>query len=307
MASVGADITAVDYNNIRSKILNILGTGIGQSGYGQPLVSGDVTIGNNVTEAQWTALKYDILTCKYHQDGEVPSIVTVNQGDVIRYGAGHPVTNYITLADLAVIEKFEIAPSNTEILTSRATQSTSSTWSSQAQCTLTVTWLNANAARYFFNSGGKIRVNTSFVPNPSAINTVQNNAWNSLLTGIGTVDIGGAVPLTSNFYTLTTSYTTLYQQGSSAPYAANYFRIEALCNCSEATNVNGTATLVTFRFTWRDDYVDPGAPPPGDGPIDGTLSIDVDELKARSPLYPADSSYFNIDSPSYSISSITTS
>lgn len=307
MAGIGADISAVDYNNIRSKILNILGNGLGQSGYGQALVSTDVAPGNNVTEAQWTALKYDILSCKYHQDGEVPSIVSVSQGDVIRYGAGHPVTNYITLADLAVVEKFELATSNTEVTTSVASQTTSATWSAQAQCTLTATWLNADDARHFFNSGGKIRVDTSFVANPSATNPIQTNAWNALLTGVGTVDIGGNTPLTSNFYTLTTSYTTLFLRSSSAPYAANYFKIEALCNCSDATNVNGTANVVTFRFTWADDYVDPGAPPPGDGPIDGTLSIDVDELKARSPLYPADSSYFNIESPSYSISSITTS
>ena len=307
MAGVGTNISAVDYNNIRSKILNILGNGVGQSGYGQPLQSTDVAPGNNVTEAQWTALRYDVLTAKYHQDGEAPALISVNQGDVIRYGAGHPVTNYITIADQAVIEKFEIAPSNTELTPSVASQSTSATWSAEAQCTLTTTWLNANDARHFFNSGGKVRVNTSFVANPSASNPIQSNAWNALLTGVGIVDIGGNIPLTSNFYTLTTSYTTLFLRSSSAPYAANYFKIEALCNCSDATNVNGTANVVTFRFTWADEYVDPGAPPPGDGPIDGTLRIDVDELKARSPLYPADSSYFNIESPSYSISSITTS
>ena len=309
MAGIGQDITAVDYNNIRSKILGVLGNGVGQSGYGQPLVSSDVNVGNNVTAEQWAELQADIVTCKVHQDGELPSVVSVDTGDVIRYGAGHPVTNYITLANQIVIDKFDLAVGNQLLTSNQATQTNTSQWYSQAQCNFTLTFLNANDARHFFNSGGKIRINSTFTKSVSATNDQQNNAWNALLTSVGQVEIGGAVPLIENIYTLTTSYQTLYQQSSSAPYSANFYRIEALCNCSEADNSTGTATTFDFRITWKDDYVDPGAPPPGDGPVDGTLTIAVDEIKANSRKYqsltePGD--VFSINSPSYSITSITT-
>lgn len=310
MAGIGQEISAVDYNNIRSKILGILGNGVGQSGYGQTLVSSDVSVGNNITAEQWAELQADVVTCKVHQDGELPPIVSVDTGDVISYSAGNPVTNYITLADQVVTDKFDLATGNRLLNSAVLTQSTSSTWNSQAQCTFTVTFVSADEARHFFNSGGAIRLSSTFSKNPSATNDQQNNAWNALLTSIGFVNIGGAVPIIDNIYTLTTSYKTLYQQGNTAPYSANFYRIEALCNCSGADNSTGTATTFNFRVTWKDDYVDPGAPPPGDGPVDGTLTITVDEIKAGSRKYqtltePGD--VFSLNSPSYSISAITVS
>lgn len=305
-AGTGTSITAQQYNAVRAKVAGILGTGVGQSGYGQTLASSDVALGNDITKEQWDELRYDITTVKNHQDGERPSIITVPEASVIRYGAGHPITNYVTLADSAIADKFELAIGNSEITSSVAVQSYTGTWSAQAQLTFSVTFLNVNDARYFFNSGGKIRLLSEFSGNPSASSPIQNNAWTSLLSSISYVNVGGAVPIIDNIYTLTTSYKTVYQQGNTAPYAANFYRVEALCNCSEATNVNGTANVFTFRVTWKDDYVDPGAPPPTDQ-VDGTLSLRVDEIKANSPLYPLDSSTFNITSPTYSISSITAS
>ena len=77
-----------------------------------------------------------------------------------------------------------------------------------------------------------------------------------------------------------------------------------MCNCSEATNINGTASQITFRITWRDNYTDPGAPAPGDL-VDGTLTLLVDELKASGPLLPGGA--FTITSPTYSASAISAS
>jgi len=306
-AGVGTAITAQQYNALRAKAVSILGTGTGQSGYGQTVVSSDVALGNQVTKEQWDELRYDITTIKNHQDGETPTIVTVPESSIIRYGAANPLTNYVTLADQAIANKFELATNNTETSSNIASQSYTGTWSSQAQLTLTVTFLNNNDARYFFNSGGKIRFLSTFEGRIGATNPQQNTAWKGLLNQVGYVDLGGAVPVIENFYTLTTSYQTVYQQGNTSPYSANFYRIEALCNCSEATNVNGTANTITIRVTWKDDYVDPGAPtPPGDE-VDGDLTLRIDELKAKSPKYPLDSTIFDIASPSYSISSITAS
>lgn len=314
---VGSDIQALDFNAIRSKVIEIIGPGSGQKGYGQPIASSSVFAGNNITAAQWDGLKLDLINIKLHQDGVPPPITDVASGDVIRYTAGQPNYNYNSIIDQASLAKFNIGTGQS-IVATKASQTTTATWSTQAQCTLTVSFpggytvTNADStswtasqsdhARNFFNSGCKIRFSSS---RTGGAVTQQNGAWTNLLnTTVGTVSFGAAVPASVNFYSLTTSYQPMVTFNSSTPYSSNYFGIEALCNCTDATNVNGTATQVTFRITWRDNYTDyPGPTPPGDV-VDGTLSISIEELKASGPLLP--SGAFSILSPTYSISSITT-
>jgi hypothetical protein len=151
------------------------------------------------------------------------------------------------------------------------------------------------------NSGSKIRFTSS---RTGGTTSPQNNAWSNLLsTTIGTVNFGANTPSTANFYTLTTSYQQIYQLASSTPYSANYYAIEALCNCTDATNANGTASTVTFRITWRDNYTDPGPPAPGDS-VDGTLNISIEELRASGLMQP--SGTFTVAGPTgYSVSPIT--
>jgi hypothetical protein len=311
-------IAATDYNAIRTKIAAILGTGSGQQGYGQPLASSAVFAGNSITKAQWDFLRYDLVNAKVHQDGILPSIVTVSSGDFIGYGAGYPNTNYNTIAEQAILNRFNIGAGQSVLSlatmageTAPGVISRTGSWGTQSQCTLTVTFATANEARYFFNSGGKIRFTSS---RTGGAPTAQNNAWTDLLnTTAGTLNFGAQTPAIVNFYTLTTAYQQWYAVSSSTPYSLNFYRIEALCNCTDPTNVNGTASVVTFRITWADSYVDPdtltpGYPapvtihPPGDT-VDGTLSLTVEEFKAAGSLIPSGS--FTITSPSYSISAIT--
>jgi hypothetical protein len=163
-----------------------------------------------------------------------------------------------------------------------------------------VTFATANDARYFFNSGGKIRFTSS---RTGGTTSPQNTQWTNLLnTTAGTINFGAQTPATVNFYTLTTAYQQWYTVSASSPYAANFYNLEALCNCTDPTNVNGTASTVTFRITWSDSYVDVDPTPPGDL-VDGTLSLTVEEFKASGSLIPSGS--FAITSPSYSISAIT--
>ena len=300
-------IAATDYNAIRNKIVAILGTGSGQQGYGQPLSSAAVFAGNNITKNQWDLLRFDLLNAKIHQDGVLPTIITVASGDFIGYGAGYPNTNYDTLAEQAILNRFNIGAGQSVLSLPTMTGETApgvisrtGSWTTQSQCTLTVTFATANDARYFFNSGGKIRFTSSRTGGDS---TSQNNAWTNLLsTAAGTINFGAQTPATVNFYTLTTSYQQWYIVSSSSPYSANFYKIEALCNCTDPTNVAGTASVVTFRITWGDNYVDTHPDPPGDL-VNGTLSLTVEEFKAAGSLIPSGS--FSITSPSYSISAIT--
>jgi hypothetical protein len=296
--TIGSDITAAGFVTIQNKAESLLGTGAGSRGYNQTVVSSDVFTGNQITQVQWDLLKTDIINVLYHQNGELPNIVTVNSGDVIQFGAGHPNNNYDTLLDTAAANRFQVAASQS-VVTSKGVATYTSAWSSSAQFTLTVTFSTADQGRYFFNSGGKIRLNTSI---SGGSGTAQYNAWVNFLNSVGIRSFGADTDPLVNYYTLTDSFQTYYQSSLSTPYSANNYRLEARTNVSN--NSTGTATILTLRVTLTDAYTDPGAPAPGDS-VDGILTISVEELKAAGTLFPSGS--FSITSPTYSLSGITAS
>lgn len=280
--AIGDLISASDYNTIRNKIINVIGTGVGNSGYGQTTFSTTVSAGNTVTKAQWDALRYDIYNSLLHQIGSPPSIVTAAAGGVISYGAGNPNTQYDTLADQAISNRFDLGAGQfvTETIGS---ESYTSSWYSSVSSTVTVTFNTAEEARFFFNSGGKIRFASS---RSGGSGTAQNSAWSNLLSSAGTQVFGANAP-GINFFNLTSSYQTAFNLTASSPYSANIWRIEALCNVPN--NSAGTANIVTFRVSWIDGYYDPGpepSPPPGDL-VDGTLTLSVDSVRASGSLLPS--------------------
>lgn len=297
--AIGDFINAADYNAIRTKIIGVLGTGSSSSGYGQTTQSTAVATGNTVTKTQWDALRYDIYNCLYHQTGSVPTLVQVNSGDVIRYGASHPNTAYDTAANTAITNRFNLGTGQ-YVTENQGSVSKTDSWYSSVSATVTVNFASASNARYFFNSGGKVRFSSSRTGGTSV---AQNTSWSSLLSAVGTQSFDG-VTGSVNFYTLTSSYQTFYTRAGSSPYASNSFNIDALCNV--ANNSSGTATQITFRIRWVDSYTDPGTPAPGDS-VDGTLTLNVDQIRASGYLYPQPAAgNFTITGPSsYTISSIT--
>lgn len=302
----GDPIGALDYNSIRNKIIPIIGVGSADKGYGQAVQSTAVFEGNVATKAQWDALRFDILNAKLHQDGVIPAIVEIQKTTPIRFGPGNPNTDYSILSDIAVSNRFTVAAGQT-VLSAKANRTLETAWSTSASCELTLTFLNSNDARYFFNSGGKIKFTST---RTGGALTAQNGAWTSLLSTVGTQTFSADPTLIVNFYKLTNSYQTFYVRSSSTPYSDNSFKLEAKSNVAD--NIGGTASQVTIKISWLDSYVDPdtlAAPgsypastPPGDV-VDGILSINVEETKASGTLYPYGG--FTITSPTYSLSAIS--
>ena len=302
-AGTGLIIEAVDYTTIRNKIIAIMGTsadlGTGQNGYGQILRSSAVAAGNQVTKAQWDNLRYDILNARIHQDGVVPTIVTATQGQPIRYGAGHPNNQYNTQADTAVANKWNIGTG--QFVIDAATSATRTTaWSTSLTATVTVTFNSADEARYFFNSGSKIRCTSS---RTGGTGSPQNSSWSNILDTAGTAAFGGNTS-GLNFYNLTSTYQTFYNLTTSAPYTGNQYSIEVRSNTPD--NSVGGATVLEFRVTYTDTYTYTGS---GSSTfpdnIDGTLTLTVDELRASGTLQGPISSPFVITRPIYSISGIS--
>ena len=292
---MATEIDDLDFNTLRNKIIEVIGNGAGTYGYGQAIQSSQVFQGNIIRKTQWDGLRNDLLNILVHQNGVTPTLIEVARGSVIGEDAGDPLQAYDRAIDAARSNRFLLAAGQSTI-TAVSTKTYTSTWSSSASMTVQLTFGSADNARFFFNSGGKIRFTSTRTGGSS---TAQNNAWSNILASAGVVEFG-ADSETLDFYTLTNSYQTRFESFLSTPYSANNYKIESLCNV--ANNSAGTATSLTFRIVWTDAYVDPGAPAPGDT-VDGTLSLSVEETKASGLLQPAGS--FSITSPSYIVSNIT--
>ena len=300
MTAIGTQIQASEYVAIQDTAALLLGPGTATRGYGQSVQSTDVFSGNAITKAQWDALRYDVVSIRLHQDGVVPAgVVTVAIGDVIGYGASSPNTNYAILLQTADTNRFQINASQS-IITAVGSAVRTTSWLSLCEFTLTANFSTADQARYFFNSGGKIRLTPTLT---GGTTTQQYNAWVNILNSVATRSFGADTDPTVNYYTLTNAYQTYYQLSASSPYSANTFRLEAKTNV--ANNSTGTATQLLLKVTLIDNYVDPYPDPsflPTDF-VDGTLTITVNELKAAGSLIP--SGTFAITSPTYSLSAIT--
>jgi hypothetical protein len=174
--AIGDAILATKYNSIRTKVTPILGTGSGGNGYGQTVtaaavkgVSAGDTTSDYITAAQWDLLKDDIVKCYKHQNGLDPTITDTYQGLTIYWA--HAL-QYDQLADNIVTNKDVIYTGATTgsytaqaSVTANAGTTLASGWGVNSnsqrygqQVEYNVTWTSADAARYFFNSGGYLQI-----------------------------------------------------------------------------------------------------------------------------------------------------
>lgn len=304
--AVGDFITAADYNAIRAKIAAVWGsggtnpnTGLADPsfGYGQTLLSSDVSEDAIIYETEWDNLRYDIYNSLFHQTGTVPSIVDISAGDLIRFGSSYPVTQYGTRADTAIANRFNVGTTRFAFENGTVQQGNLS-WTTQASVTVTANFASAADGRYFFNSGGKLLIQSARTGGAA---TQQNGDWTTLLSTAGIQYFSGTGAL--NYYNLTNSFQQLYYLASSAPYSGNYYQINVRCNV--ANNSGGTATQVIIQAIYRDNYADPEPgdplnPPPGDV-VDGTIEISVNQHRATGTTLPSGSVVVNGPS-SYSVS-----
>lgn len=324
--AVNDKIRTPDYNDIQSKVASVLGDGSAASGYGQTLRSSQVTIDNKVSVNEWGNLRYDIINAYKHIFGTTPTIVTAAASDIVRYDTSFtpssdpavdaPVTQYDSWANTLISNRFTVHTSQSA---TRADGSTSSTWpgpygtywTAKIQCTVTVEWPSAAAARYFFNSGGQIRFASTRTGGSS---TAQCNSWTSILSGAGTQGFGGNNPGTgttpadgTNFYRCSSTYGVWYSTFGSSPYGSNNYRISARTP-GVLNNSTGTASRIEFLIEYIDNYVDPGNYPL-DTPntidaVDGQFTLAVSHLYATGVLEPTGAGNFTVTEPTVTIGAI---
>lgn len=312
-------IKEAEYNGIRNKLINVINAGSGNSGWGQPLKSSAVAVGNKVTINEWANLRYDIINAHTHIYGSAPSTVTVAEGNTIRYNVSDaPVTTYDTLVNTIVANRFTVHSSQSATNVPSAPSSTTwpgpygSYWTTKLACTIDVVWPDANSARYFFNSGGQVRIASS---RSGGSTNSQNSQWTSILSTAGTQSFGGNNPGTgttpndgTNWYRLSNSFQQFYSLAGSSPYGSNTYKIYSKC-ADVVSNSSGTSRHGQFYLEFTDSYVDPGQHPSNPVPdtidaVDGTFSVSVSLLYATGVLVPAGFGNFTVTLPTVSIGAI---
>ncbi len=182
-------------------------TGSGQAGYGQTAV-GNVAAGQVVAATNWASLINSTASAASHQGTTITSVTAPSAGGIVTYLSAVP-TNLQTI----YAARGNAASQGS---TSANTATTTNAWTDTATFTHTVTFANGDAARYFFNSGGQIKMTAT---SPAGSAGTITAAFNALATATGTVVISGQ---NSGARTIVgTSYNGLTKVGGSGDAVAN--------------------------------------------------------------------------------------
>jgi hypothetical protein len=267
------NIEATDYNtlvgsnpNTTSGILNtVWSTGGTTTGYGQTAVA-SVTAGNTVTAAQWAALVNNTANSASHQGSTITSVTAPVAGGTITYLSAIP-TNLTTIYN----NRLNAA---TQGSTTSNAAVYSSTWSTGLTFTHVVTFSSGDAARYFFNAGGQLKITCTHANNSAGINLLLNN----LVSNIGTVALsapstgsvtiastsyngvtkiggGGTAPTilaNSGYFALGTANANIFTQTAStgpAGYLGTFIRMIAKTNGTQGTN-GDKGSIITIYTVW---------------------------------------------------------
>lgn len=268
-----ATIDAADFNTLvggnPTTTVNTLNatwaTGGGTAGYGQTAV-GNVTAGTNIlASTQWASLVSNTASAASHQGSSITSVSTPVAGGVITFNAAIP-TNLTTIYTNRLN-----AASQGSTTSNTATRGT--TWSNQLVFTHTATFASGNAARYFFNAGGQLKMTVSH-PGSTGIDLLFNNLCSNVGTvvmsaptsgsvsiagtsynGITKIGGGGNAPTIDSsrgYYSLTTANATAFTQTAStgpSGYLSSFIRFIVQSNGTQGAN-GDTGSVVTIYTIW---------------------------------------------------------
>jgi hypothetical protein len=267
-----ASIDALDYNTLvggnpttTANTLNaVWATGGSAAGYGQTAIA-NVTVGQIVAASEWASLVTTTSTAATHQSSSITAVSTPVTGGVITFVSAIP-TNLITIYTNRL-------NAGSQGSTSTNTITTGSSWSSIATWTHTATFANGDAARYFFNSGGQLKLTMSH-PSGSGINLLFNNLASNVGTVVMSAPTSGSITVTgtsyngitkiggggnaptisqnSGYYAMTTSNANVFTQvASTGPsgYLSTFIRVVAKSNGTQGGN-GDAGSVVTIYTIW---------------------------------------------------------
>lgn len=266
-------IQATDFNtlvgtspNTTSGVLNtVWSTGGTTAGYGQTAIA-TVAAGGTVGSAEWANLVNKTSNSASHQGTSITAVTAPSAGGTVSYLSAIP-TNLTTIYN----SRLNAATQGSTVPNAVAS---ASTWSTAITFTHTVTFANGDAARYFFNSGGQLKVTCSHANTTAGINLLLNNLASNVGTvvmsapssgavtiagtsynGITKVGGGGTAPTVSTnsgYYAMTTSNATVFTQTAStgpSGYLGTFIRVIAKSNGTQGSN-GDTGSVITLYTIW---------------------------------------------------------
>jgi hypothetical protein len=275
MAGQGTNILALDYNNIQSKIAQVLGQGSGTFGYNQTVLSGQVSVNQKITALQWQNLYNDLIAARTHQTG-ADETANLNYPTTSTTIKESDRAAYIAYAGTIEANRLVVPPAGQATLETYSTSTRTADWNGTITHSVTLSFADVNSARAYFNAGGNIQISASFSPNAS---NLKNNSWQTMLNNMGvvkmtynaTTNTGSGTGVTASaigYQQLTTGQQRVFQKTTETPtYSPNAFEIYV--------NVNGTGSQVIFSIQYRDLSGQPNAPWGTDENITGTLTSQV--------------------------------
>ena len=249
--SQGSLIVATDYNGfvndtVGANVNNIWSTGATDAGYGQTAIS-TVSAAGTITATQWASLVNNLSSIASHQGTTITARTAPVAADTINILAAlnTDLTNCTTNRGNAVANGTQYTGwTGTNSVTGGKS---GANWS--ITFTNTVTFASANAARYFFNAGGRVKIDVA----KSSTGETGDPEWNDLATTLcgdiyitggtatqtisgssytGTTKTGGTgtpttLATTTGWYDLTAGAgaTIVYKQfADTSPYTGNYIQ-----------------------------------------------------------------------------------
>ena len=241
-------------------INHIMGTGATVYGLGQTELAGVAAGdgGNTVTAASWNALLTALDNIGNHTNDSLTARTQVAAGDTIAIKAAIAADLVSLAAEVAGGSTSATAiGAGSELHSSRS----GTRYAGSHIVEHTVTFANANAMRFFFNAGGKIRVNLTRVGNGGGSATSKDDSVDEMITAMGNFDIaslastrsGTSETLTTNgfavgFQDVTTSYQTVFLlTQANGTYTSMTLKGEVKANATA-----GSTTVITIKMSLTD-------------------------------------------------------
>lgn len=310
------EATAARHNLLQARLDQILGQGSGKSGYGQGIPGYGPALSSYqvsnlpesplsvISAADINGIYADMLRARVHQIGTEPTEIAqlaaelntiaeetsnkINDLGILEtdtVGTKKGIADYEKLMNNIEFDKFLMHPSQATLETV-VSSTRSSVWNGIIYHEFTISFINEDHRRHFFNSGGEIRIISSIT---GAV-VDKGKDWEAFLQSAGTIKLNHNSTTSSagtggsaiGNYQLTPGYQTIYTKSSQgtidAIYSGNLYKIYAR---------TPNADSIQFRIEYND--VSTGS----------IVDVNVDGILENTiQLYRADSNYVSVPRPS---------
>jgi hypothetical protein len=303
VGNTASDVAYPSESSATNSLAALYGVGFADRGFGQtittvsPLVTGDV-----IPSQSWKNLRSALITCANFTN--VSTTITLPDDTLVTlpnesvFDVGEVITDlkYDWLSRVQLIDEQRLtiladrfSPPVSVINNTRTTD-----WPDQIKLEFKVAFTSENHARYFFNTGGKIRIAPSFVP---GANEAHYNSWQTMLDGTAptSTQFAGVVELSAHacerisgrggalenigYYELTSGRKQLLRfsvadldtalidaTGIYKDFVANYYSVTSYVDGVSNAN-GGNGHTVVFEVFFSDAYGNSAQP------VKGTMNV----------------------------------